>query len=299
MAKTTAKKEKRGVLLIALGHAQYGKMAYTLASSIKHTSPDVPIHLVYTDSAIAHLNEHQLSVFNTIAEAPHECYHRDRKQEYIKSKTWMYKLSPFDTTIFLDVDMIWLTKNPISKLFEELADIDYTVQNRDFIDFADKNIDPKYSQWANVLEIKEAYNFKKGKYYSLHSEFVYFKKTKENKLFFYEWIKQYDHLKVEHANFANAIPDELPLAIATVIHEKYPHKDAYLPIYWERAEKKSLSRTELISQYYAYSIGGNRITANQENTYNDIAGYYAKMQGNNVVFKTKSKVTFLTERSNF
>lgn len=293
-----AKKQTRGVLLIALGHAQYGKMAYTLANSIKHTCPQIPIHLVYTPSAVTHLNETQLGVFNTIAEAPHNSYHRNGNLEYIKAKSWMYQLSPFDTTIFLDVDMIWLSKKSINELFDQLADIDYTIQNRDFVDLSDKNLNPKYSQWANVCEIKEKYKFKKGKYYSLHSEFVYFKKSKENKAFFEEWGKQYDNLKVGSVTFANGIPDELPLAIASVIHEKYPHQDKFLPIYWERAEKP-ISRSEMMDLYYGYSIGGNRITRNQENTYNDFAKFYASKSGQNIVFKTASKITYLKERTNF
>ncbi len=291
-------KEKRGVLLIALGHPQYGKMAYTLAASIKHSSPDMPIHLVYTDSAISHLSEQNIGIFDTIAVAPKECYYRNKNMEYIKAKSWMYELSPFDTTIFLDVDMIWLTLKPIAELFDSLADVDYTIQNRDHIDLSDKNINPKYSQWANVLEIKEAYGFKKGRYYSLHSEFVYFKKTKENKKFFDEYKYQYDNLKVNHTIFANGIPDELPLSIATVIHEKYPHEEAFLPIYWERAEK-TITRNELINNYYGYSIGGNRITISQESTYNDIAKYYSNRRGDRYPFKTTSKISYLKERESY
>lgn len=293
-----AKKEKKGILLIALGHAHYGRMAYTLASSIKQTAPDIPIHLVFTPSAISHLNEFQLSYFNTISEAPKDIYYRGKNLEYIKAKCHMYDLSPFDTTIFLDVDMIWLSGRSINSLFDELSSLDYTIQNRDFVDLASKNLDPGYSQWANVLEIKEAYGFKKGKYYSLHSEFVYFKKTKENKQFFNEWKNQYINLKVSHATFANGIPDELPLTIATVIHEKYPHKDGFLPIFWERAEKP-LDRPVLISGYYGYSIGGNHITENMKKTYNDFAAYYARLQGNHIVFKTESKNKYLPEREKF
>lgn len=291
-------KETKGVLLIALGHPNYGKMAYTLANSIKHTCPNIPIHLVYTESAVTHLQDQHYGVFDSIEKAPHDCYHRNRNLEYIKAKTWMYHLSPFDTTIFLDVDMIWLTMKPIASLFDELAEFDYTVQNRDFVEMGDRNLNPKYSQWANVVEIKNAYGFEKGRYYSLHSEFVYFKKSKSNEKFFDEWRKQYDNLKVKSVTFANGIPDELPLAIATVIHEKYPHRDAYLPIYWERAEK-TLSRAELINNFYGFSIGGNRITRTQENTYNDIAKFYANKRGDRYPFKTTSKISFLAERTNF
>lgn len=293
------KKEKRGVLLIALGHPLYGKLAYTLAQSLKFTSPELKIHLVFTQSSISHLSASQIDIFDSMQDAPHDCYHRNGNLEYIKAKTWMYQLSPFDTTIFLDVDMIWLPKKSINNLFDELKELDYTIQNRDYADLGSKSLNPGYSQWANVVEIKKAYGFTQGRYYSLHSEFVYFKKSKQNKKFFDEWIKQYDNLKVNHTVFANGIPDELPLAIASVIHEKYPHQDAYLPIYWERAEKKNMPRAEMFNSFYGYSIGGNRITQQQELTYNDLAQFYANKSGQRIVFKTKSKINYLTERSNF
>lgn len=292
------KKEKRGVLLIALGHPNYGCMAYNLAVSLLNTAPDLKIHLMFNPMAVTHLNADQLNVFSSMREAPEDSYYRKGNCEFIKAKTRVYDFSPFDTTIFLDVDMIWLTQKSINTLFDELAETDYTIQNRDFVDLSEKKSFADYSQWANVEEIKAAYNFKKGNYYSLHSEFIYFKKTKENKTFFNEWKNQYDELKVKCVVFGNGIPDELPLSIASVICERYPHKDAYLPIYWERAEKP-MERTELIESYYGFSIGGNRITPVQVSTYDDFVKYYMNKIGSSIVFKTQSKVSFLTERQNF
>ncbi len=293
----TTKTEKRGVVLIALGHANYGRMAYNLAVSLLNTSPDLKIHLVFNKSAIAHLNEAQIQVFSTMQEAPKESYFRKDNLEFIKAKTWMYRFTPFDTTIFLDVDMIWLTRKSIDGLFDELKELDYTCQNEHFMDLAGE-INEKYSQWANVNEVKEKYGFDEGKYYSLHSEFIYFKKSKENKKFFEEWIRQYDKLKVQHTEFANGIPDELPLAIATIIHERYPHKTPFLPVFWLHREKP-IERTELLDNYYGFSIGGNRITQFQIQTYNDFVQYYMNKIGSRFVFKAASKITFLPERQNY
>ena len=292
------KTEKQGVVLIALGHANYGRMAYNLAVSLLNTAPDLKIHLVFTNSAIAHLNEAQMQVFSTMQEAPKDSYFRKNNCEFIKAKTWMYRFSPFDTTIFLDVDMIWLTRKSIDNLFDELKELDYTCQNEHSMDLASEVIDEKYSQWVNVKEVKQAYGFTEGKYYSLHSEFIYFKKSKDNKKFFEEWIKQYEKLKVKHTEFANGIPDELPLAIATIIHEKYPHKTPFLPVFWLHREKP-IERTELLDNYYGFSIGGNRITQTQMQTYNDFVQYYMNKIGSRFVFKTTSKISFLPERQNF
>ncbi len=287
--------DTKGVLLISLGHSEYGRMAYNLAVSLLNSAPDLKIHLVFTPSAIAHLNEGQKQIFSSMKEAPKEAYIRNGNVEYIKAKSMMYELSPFDTTIFLDVDMIWLTKNSINELFEELEGLNYTCQNENNIELSADELDEKYSQWANVKEVKEVYEFTEGKFYSLHSELIYFKKTEENKHFFDEWKNQYENLKVKYTDFANGIPDELPLCIASIICNKYPHEDGYLPVYWKNREKP-IERSELISEFYAYSIGGNRLTSEQVQTYNDFVQYYMNKIGSRFVFKTESKISFLPER---
>lgn len=290
--------ETKGVLLIALGHSEYGRMAYNLAASLLNTAPDLKIHLVYTPSAIHHLNDGQKQMFTSMKEAPKELYINDGKFEFIKAKPAMYDLSPFDTTIFLDVDMVWLNKNSINKLFDELAELDYTCKNTGCIDLSADTLDSKYSQWADVNEIKSAYGIEEGRYYSLHSEFIYFVKSEANKLFFDEWQKQYAEMKVKHVTFAGGVPDELPLAIATIIHDKYPHKDNFVPVFWER-NQKPLERSELIANYYGYSIGGNNMTPNQEQTYNDFVRHYMNKIGSRIVFTAASKKSYLTERQNF
>lgn len=54
----------RGIMLLAWGKRGYGFMAYNLAVSLKHHSPDIPIHLIATESVLKEVTDKL--VFDTI-----------------------------------------------------------------------------------------------------------------------------------------------------------------------------------------------------------------------------------------
>ena len=66
----TENTNKRGILLLALGHPQYGRMAANLASAIFHNDRDMPIHLVYSGNALSHLTPYHLALLAALPNAP-------------------------------------------------------------------------------------------------------------------------------------------------------------------------------------------------------------------------------------
>src|SRR3990167_929155 len=181
----------RGIILIAAGHPFYGRYAYNLALSLKSTAPDLPIALFYSGSGISHFNDGMKSVFDSISEIPTKYITRKGLTEYIKAKTALYDLSPFDETIYLDVDMIWLPQRSIYQIFNQLKDVYFTIKTRGSVSLSD-TIKPDHSWWANIEEVKSAYGFTSGKWLTLSSEFIYFKKGKAQKKFFDTAKKIYD-----------------------------------------------------------------------------------------------------------
>jgi alpha-N-acetylglucosamine transferase len=149
--------KSKGFLLMALGHSNYGKMALQLAVSLKNTCPGVPIALIYTASAISDIGQRvQLSLyFDEMILAPEYIYTRAGKTEYIKAKTYLYDMSPWDTTIFLDADMIAFPSRSMAELFQELDAHDFTIQNRGFIDLAAEKLSAE-SYWVDLYELKAA-----------------------------------------------------------------------------------------------------------------------------------------------
>ena len=67
----------------------------------------------------------------------------------MKVKTALYKLSPYETTICLDADTIWINKRSINDLFNELKDENFTMANRSFMDLEEERITDEFGVWAS------------------------------------------------------------------------------------------------------------------------------------------------------
>jgi hypothetical protein len=60
---------KKGILLIATGHANYGKLAYNLACSIKSVE-DINIAVIYDGVGLSHLTDKQKFIFSELIPVP-------------------------------------------------------------------------------------------------------------------------------------------------------------------------------------------------------------------------------------
>jgi len=269
---------KRGFLLIALGDSYYGTLASTLAASLKITCPDIPIHLVKTESAMRLVQDKYLDLFDTVQECPSQYYTKNDKQVFIKSKTHMYELSPFEETIFLDVDVIACPNLPMSRLFDDLNHLDFTMENRSRIDLANHVPNVRY-MWAKVEDLKEAHGLTSGYLYGLHSEFVYFKKNDRIKAFFDDVQQYFMDPGFKHLVFDGDTPDELGFALAMIKHELYPHECPFIPLFWFLTDSKLGSGLSYIfNNYHGYSVGGNATPPQVRQKYDSLArSYYGRL----------------------
>jgi hypothetical protein len=284
----------RGIFILALGHPNYSRMALNLAMSLKFSAPDVKITLGYEGESLSHI-QGLTGMFDKLIEVDKKYFTSRGNIEYIKAKTGIYDLSPYDETLFLDADMLWLPRKSVNKMFDELKDVDFTIQNRSNIDLAGNDLDRNYSFWCDVNELKEKYG--KGLYYQLSSEVIYFKKNKEVKKIFTDAQKLYDNLKIQNLSFAGGIPDELIFSISMIQNKKYPHQ-TWIPVYWEQAEKRNLSAAPMYDQYYGYSAGGASSSTVMKNFYDNLAKFYANHFGIAHPYKLKDKRTYIPERTN-
>lgn len=289
-----------GILIIALGHPNYGKMALQLAVSLKNTCPKIPIALAYNESAISHI--HRFNPHNYIDHfipVPMEYYTRNGNTEYVRAKLFMYEITPFEKTLFLDCDIIAFPPRSFADLFHELKDIPLAMQNRGRIDMSEA--EPKGSvPWVKPADVKQMYRISKGWYYKIHSELVWFTKCDANEKLFADAIYLYDNLEVEVLKpFAGGIPDELPLSISMILNNHYPHTSPFTPLFWGALEKEKRNELhELYDDYYAFSIGGNISSTQTIERYTKLAKWHCNKAGIRQIYFYQHKKNWLAERIN-
>lgn len=267
-----------GVIIIAAGHSYYGECAANLAMSLLATDKNLPIHLIHQGKALARIQD-RLHFFTSMQECPSEAYMKNGFIRPFKIKTFIYDLSPFDNTLFLDADIIWMNRPVLELIKSELADVDYSIQNRGRFNLKD-NQKQKYF-WAKYEDVQKKYGHLEKPYlYSLHSEFIWFKKTERNKQYFDLVKKMYDNPPVHPEVFAGDVADEMPYAMASIEMDFHPHKTPFVPVYWQQLDKNDGMEIPVIQKkYYGYSVGGNSHPRIVEEKYNILARAYASQNG--------------------
>jgi hypothetical protein len=274
---------KRGILIYALGHPYYYQMAVVLASSIKVNDP-IAICLV-TDHTVKIEHAH---LFDSVTWPVERSIMQNGQKQYIKSKLFMFDHSPYEETLFLDVDQVLIKGRKLSGLFDELKDVDITFSNTGV---AGSSI------WADIKEVQQLYGDKP--FWNYHSELVYFKKTAEVKRYFKAAVKVYEENKIKSATrFANAnMADELAFQAAAIITGVYPHKEHWTPNFWYDRDRKNNRKYPFeLTGYITYSIGGNAIPAAVKSNYNTLAKYYFATLGLSNPYQVVDKQSFLPER---
>lgn len=169
---------KTGILIFACGHPFYGRMAYNLAVTIKAVEPDIPIAVVKTETSLCHLGPSQKNVFDFLIDCPPEV------PVGCGCKLWAYDLSPFEETLLLDADMLWLPKRSPYTLIGQLPeDVEFTGITEGYHDYTENqshDVNKNYFFWADCNEIKTKYKIKAEKIYQWRSEVLFFRKTKKN-----------------------------------------------------------------------------------------------------------------------
>ncbi|MCC6584519.1 MAG: hypothetical protein IT271_12515 [Chitinophagales bacterium] len=277
---------KKGILLIALGHPIYLKMAENLAVTLIASNPDVKIALVVEEGVSVKLSR----LFSKIIVAPKKCYTTAGKTEYIKAKTCIYDLTPFDKTIFLDVDMAWM-KKPVNDLFDSLEAIPWTISNSGIA---------TDSVWCNIENAKAAYGDQP--FWNYSSEFIYFQKSKETKKYFETVKAVFENPKIDCTRFANStMADELAFQLASMQTGQYPHVENFYPTFWYSREKTKSDKKKPVYKLYdiyaAYSIGGNMVpSVISENYMILVEAAYCKLKIP-FLFKFKNKASYASGRA--
>lgn len=287
---------KQGIIILALGHAYWGRWAYNLAMSIKYSSPDARITLLYCGDGKSQIQD--TTLFDKMIEVPSKYYVTDGRIEYMKAKTALYKLSPYKETIYLDADVIWINSKTINQLFDELKNINFTMANRSWMNLNQDILPEAFGVWASPSHIKDYFGFKEGRFYNLSSEMIYFKKDKKVAKLFRDAFDLWD-VPINHRMFNGGMPDELPFTISMIKNNIYPHKDNYKPFYWESATQPPQRLTGAdLKAFYAYSMGGHIAHPIMLKTYNNYVQFYCNQFGQPTPYFWIDKRSWMPGREN-
>lgn len=279
----------RGVCIITAGSPYYGGWALNLAMGIKFVEPETNITLLNYGLGKNHIIA-QLNIFDNVVEIPDEMVTSKGQKSMIRSKLCLHELSPYNETIFIDADVIWFPNKKISNLFDELKDIDFTIGSRNKTDIDDKT----RLIWSNSKDLRQFGDT----CYNLSSEFIYFKKTDKNAKFFELCKSIYDSPPIKFTRFAGDVPDELAIQLAMMMTDIKPHKDRFLPFYWEHFEKKMKKVPEIYAtDYYGYSIGGAAVNSHQKSIYDNLVRFYSSKFGLTNSFLSKNKKDLFKNRT--
>jgi hypothetical protein len=282
-----------GILLLAIGHPYYGRMAYNLAMSIKAKDSSVHITLVYTEGSISHINERNLHLFdNKLA--------IDATNQPFGAKLLLDQLTPYDRTLYMDVDTLWVNKCSPAKLFDELNGIAFTGITEGMHDYSDPNksdANKQYPTWADLDEIKSVFQLQNSIIYQWRSEFMYFEGQGQD---------VFEYARVAYARaqelttvkkFADHIPDELAINIAVNQCGMWPHEYKWKPTYWDRLYGGNMTDiADLQANYYAISCGSNYNGAALKRTYDRICAASAARLNLQHVFPLVNKKEMMTNR---
>lgn len=282
----------KGIMIYVLGHPHYLAMAINLAASIRYNSNDVAIAAVTSANLTA--DTAASGLFNSVIELDKKVYTVNNKIVFNHAMMQLYDMTPFDHTIKLDADMIWLPGKSIDELFE--IDAPVVLEN------TGHGWNKGNSVWAKEEEIKKAYKVNEDEHrlYKIFGEFVLFKQCAEAERYFKKVREIYFKPKVKCAAFSNGtMTDELAYQIACMKTGTYPPENIVpvFNIFLKRNKDSFLHIPELAKKYFALSIGGNKIPERLKANYNNLASFYSKAFGLQSSFKATDKKNFLKERA--
>lgn len=249
----------KGIVIIATKHAEYGRLAFNCALSVRAINPIIPITVIADEVGLSHLDEYMRTVFDRII-TPDLCdYHNGSRCTPLTLKYHLYKYSPYDCTICVDADTIFSPSKDIDKLFYSLEGIPFTIANR-----GEQDPSKGVSEWVESGVLDVPY------WYDLSSEFMYFEKCEIAKNVFESALEFYKENSVPTKTFAGDKPDEPFIMMGMIKHGIRPHQSPFKPSYWQPAESKYKSAMQVKTEYYLMSLGGKLITRQMRNIYTDI-----------------------------
>lgn len=265
-----------GVCIIALGYPLYGNYAFNLALSLKVHDPDIKIAILHDSEALSELNETEKKFFDHFIEIPEEAYTVDSKKEYMKAKLLVNLYTPFDYTVYLDSDTIWLDKK-ISWLFGQLFHRQFAIGFNAYWDVEKKRSTKSgYTYWCrNEIECVNYHKIKNRMPQTVSGFYSFFKSDKSDEIF--EKAREvFSDKNAPYNKFAGGMPDEYAFNVALGLLDY--DQEEFNPIYFDKLHGP-IEGESIYRNFWGVAIGGNRVSGRVQDIYNRLVKKYCTMAG--------------------
>ena len=274
--------ENKGVIIVALGHDNYRRMALNLAMSIRVSNPDTQIALVCNEGVESKFNYFEKQYFSQFIEINPKAYTINGKVEIPLAKTMIYELSPFDETVYIDSDSIWIKNKKVDNLFNTYKGVNFGFTlyhpNAHYpVDSDNSNF--WFKEGETVRDLRKYFTKlkKDAYYYHLQSSFLYFKKSKQAEAIFNKAKDLFIKRDFEFRDWADSMPDELAFSLS-LLNLDYkidnPYKDIFYYPMSEITEDgvkrgvKPIERGFIEKNYFFISMAGHVMNKGLKDLYN-------------------------------
>jgi len=279
----------RGIVLIALGHDLYGKNAYNLALSIKAHN-DIRVCLLYDNKAVSNLGQKDLEIFDDKVLFNYEDCTVNGQIQYQRAKLCVYDYSPYDFTIYMDADSLWLPGKKIDDL--DIYKRDFTIGM--YGEYTGNRTQNGYMFWGDPIVICNYFDIEYLP--QTISGFFAFKKNKTTKLLFDVAKYVYDDEKAPAMKWANGKADEYCFNVAMA---KIGMRQEKFNVFYFEKINKGLSNEQIYDNYFGIAMGTHKVSENLVIIYNKLVNLYCQQKGITKRFYHIDKKEVIPERKTF
>lgn len=289
--------QSKGIVLLAIGHPNYVRMAQNLAVALNSFSVKYPITLITNEEVINALKkDFYQDQFTNIVFIDTKDYDFGRKKYWGRAKLNIFKYTPYDRTIFLDADSFPSFNFQIDNIFESTKGYDFYVSNYSIGSIHDQNL--SMGHWATISSFEASMFIKNTIPTDIQSSLQVFSQNDKVRAFFNKAIWYHDYIKNNNIKFNtrwfNVVPDELCLSLAFASVEMDVPEDKGLlhSIYshLKIGERETLTNC---GKMITFATGVNRLGRSAKELYNAFARDYGRKANKWPMYSWIDKSSFI------
>lgn len=282
--------------MVALGYELYGSCAVNLVKSIKAYEPAIEVCLVHDSKSISHLSPDELKLFNHFAVADPSDYMVLGRAQYQRMKLCVSKYTPFEKSLYIDVDTMWFPKKKISELINHFTDLDFFIgKNGEYNPLTKTKAAENYTFWGDIRNIVNYYKLKNPVPQTISGVF-WFKKSGYCESLFKRCLDIYDDQRAPCVKWANGKADEFCFNVA-LSEMNFKQQNSHL-VYFDKTNGV-ITREQMYNNFWGIAAGGNKLIDRVRELYNDLVDLYYSVFPVGIKRYHVDKAALIKERRNF